>query len=129
MNIIANISSFSPLNTNANITLKYYSKQALNKKLKLIRGSMNFLQKSYWVRKYLALWFPGLRNIFWKISKTLWSPSYILNVHYLIIVLNYSKFLGTKHLQMKTVTNLVLEISKPFITFKRWKQLQILCYL
>ena len=45
MNIIANISSFSPLNTNVNTTLKYYRKQALNKKLKFMGGAMNFFTK------------------------------------------------------------------------------------
>ena len=45
LNIIVNISSFSPLNTNANTTLKFYRKQALNKKLKLIRGAMKFFTK------------------------------------------------------------------------------------
>ena len=45
LNIIVNISSFSPLNTNVNTTLKYYRKQALNKKLKLIRGTMEFSYK------------------------------------------------------------------------------------
>ena len=55
LNIIASISSFSPLNTNVNTTLKYYRKQALNKKIKLIRGVMNLFTKSYWDRKYLAL--------------------------------------------------------------------------
>ena len=55
MNVIVNISSFSPLNTNVNTTLKYYRKQALNKKIKLIREAMNFFTKSYWDKKYLAL--------------------------------------------------------------------------
>ena len=34
--------------------------------------------------KYLALWSPGLLNLFWKISKTLWPRCYILNVYSLI---------------------------------------------
>ena len=36
--------------------------------------------------KYLRLWPPGLRNVFWKICKTLRPPplSYILNVHSLM---------------------------------------------
>ena len=45
MNVILNISSFSPLNTNVNTTLKYYRKQALNNKLKLIRGDMKLFTK------------------------------------------------------------------------------------
>ena len=48
-----NINSFSPFNTNVNTNLKYYRKQALNKKLKFIGGAM----------KFLALWFPELQNI------------------------------------------------------------------
>ena len=34
--------------------------------------------------KYLAVWSPGLQNIFWKISKTLQPPFYMLNVHSLM---------------------------------------------
>ena len=45
MNVIVNISSFSPLNTNVNTTLKYYRKQALNNKLKLIRGDIKLFTK------------------------------------------------------------------------------------
>ena len=45
MNVIVNISSFSPLNTNVNTTLKYYRKQALNNKLKLVRGDMKLFTK------------------------------------------------------------------------------------
>ena len=45
------------------------------------RGHEFFFQKSNWAMKYLALWSPGLQNIFWKICKTLHPPSYILNVH------------------------------------------------
>ena len=44
LNIIVNISPFSLLNTNVN-TLKYYRKQALNKKLKLMGGVMKFFTK------------------------------------------------------------------------------------
>ena len=42
---IANIRCFNPLNTNMNTNLKYYCKQALSKKLKLIREAMNFFIK------------------------------------------------------------------------------------
>ena len=44
LNIIVNISSFSPLNNNMNTTLKYYCQQALNKKLKW-GGDMKFFTK------------------------------------------------------------------------------------
>ena len=30
--------------------------------------------KNYWALKYLSLWFPGLRKVFWKICKTLRPP-------------------------------------------------------
>ena len=44
-----------------------------------------FFKKSYWAMKYLALWYPGLQNVFCKISKTLRLPSYIFNVDSLTI--------------------------------------------
>ena len=40
LNIIVNISFFGPLKNNVNTILTYYRKQALSKKLKLMRGSM-----------------------------------------------------------------------------------------
>ena len=43
MNIIVNICSFSPLNTNVNTNLKYYGRQTLNKKLKLMGEAITFL--------------------------------------------------------------------------------------
>ena len=45
LNIIVNISSFSPLNTSVNTILKYYYKHALNKKLKLMGGAKKFFTK------------------------------------------------------------------------------------
>ena len=45
LNIIANINTFGPLNTNINTNLKYYRRQALKKKLKLMRGAMKFFTK------------------------------------------------------------------------------------
>ena len=42
MIIIVSINSFSALNIIVNTTLKYYYKQALNKKLKLMGGAMHF---------------------------------------------------------------------------------------
>ena len=45
LNIIVNICCFSPMNNKVNTTLKYYCKQALNKKLKLTGGPMNFFTK------------------------------------------------------------------------------------
>ena len=90
LNIIVNISSFSSLNTNVNTSLKYYRKQSLNKKLKLMEGTMKLFTKSYWAIKYLALWSPGLRHFFWKICKTNRPPSYILYVHSLMTLLKLS---------------------------------------
>ena len=90
LNIIVNISSFSSLNTYVNTSLKYYRKQSLNKKLKLMEWAMKLFTKSYWAMKYLALWSPGLRHIFWKICKTIRHPSYILNVHSLMTLLKLS---------------------------------------
>ena len=90
LNIIVNISSFSSLNTNVNTSLKYYCKQSLNKKLKLMEGTMKLFTKSYCALKYLALWSPGLRHFFWKICKTNRPPSYILYVHSLMTLLKLS---------------------------------------
>ena len=46
------------------------------------KGHETFFRKSYWAMKYLALWSPGLKNIFWKIWKKIFQPpSYILDVH------------------------------------------------
>ena len=80
LNIILNITSFSPLNTNVITTLKYYHKKTINKKLILIRGVMKFFtKKKCWARKYLVLWSSELQYI---------SPlSYILNVHVLLDVI------------------------------------------
>ena len=63
LNIIVNNSSFSPVNTNVNTTLKYYRKQALNKKLKLMGAAMEFFTK-----KLLC------HGIF--ISIIAWAPKY-----------------------------------------------------
>ena len=65
LNIIVTISSFNPLNTNVNSTLKYYRKQPLNKKLKLMGGAI----KVFTEMLSLALWFLGLWDIFWKFVK------------------------------------------------------------
>lgn len=62
---ITNIRCFNPLNTNMNTNLKYYCKQALSEKLKLIREAMNFFIK--------LLLGPEVFSSM--------IPSYILNVH------------------------------------------------
>ena len=47
LNVIVNISSFNPFNTNVNTTLKYYRKQALNKNTKTDgRGHKIFYEKA-----------------------------------------------------------------------------------
>ena len=70
LNIIVNISSFSPLNTNANTTLKYYHKQALNKKLKLIRGAMTFFTKNLLGQEIFSSMIPlGIKTFFEKFVK------------------------------------------------------------
>ena len=48
--------------------------------------AVKYFSTNYWAMKCLALWFPGLRTIFWKISKTFrpLPPSDILNVRSLI---------------------------------------------
>ena len=45
LNIIVNVNFFSDLNITVSTTLKYYYKQALNKKLKLIVGDMKYFLK------------------------------------------------------------------------------------
>ena len=62
--IIMNIDSLCDMNVTVNTILKYYHKQALNKKLELMRKVIKYFAQNYLVMKYLALWSPGLRNIF-----------------------------------------------------------------
>ena len=62
--IVVNINSFCDMNVTVNTTLKYYHKQALNKKLELMRKIIKYFGQNYLVMKYLALWSSGLRNIF-----------------------------------------------------------------
>ena len=75
------------LNITVSITLKYFYKKALNKKVKLMEGTMKYFPKNYWPMKYSGLWSPGLRMFFWKIFKTLRSPlsPYILNARFLML--------------------------------------------
>ena len=85
LNIIVNVNFFTDLKSEYIVStiLKLCYKKALNKKLKLIGGTMKFFRKHYWVMKYLFLWSPRLRIFFWRICKTFQPPSrpsYILNV-------------------------------------------------
>ena len=87
LNIIVNISSLSPLNTNVNTTLKYYSKQGLNKKLKLIVGALKFFTKKLLGQEIFGSLVPWARkNFFEKFVKFSSPPSYIINVRSLTIV-------------------------------------------
>ena len=54
LNVIVNISSFRTLNNNVNATLKYYRKQALNKKLKLMGGAIQYFTKKPLGHKILS---------------------------------------------------------------------------
>ena len=45
LNIIVNANFFSELNITVSTTLKYYHKQALSKKLKLMGGAMKYFSK------------------------------------------------------------------------------------
>ena len=65
LNIIMNISSFSPLNTNVNTALKNYLKEALNTKVKLIRGAMKFFTKNLLGQEIFS-------------SMILWATNYFL---------------------------------------------------
>ena len=112
LNIMLNTSSFSPLNTNMNTNLKYYRKQALNKKLKLVGGAMKFFTKKLlgyeifssmipWVTKYF------LKNLLKPPTPTPHShPSYILNVRAFLQLFWFSLFIAwtlstnTKHQKM-----------------------------
>ena len=66
LNIIVNISSFSPLDTSVNTMLKYYRKQALNKKLKLIRGAMKCCTKKLLGQEILSPMIPWSMKCFLK---------------------------------------------------------------
>ena len=55
LNIIVSIIPVGALNITINTTLKYCHKQALNKKLNLIKGLCKKFPKRYLAMKYLAL--------------------------------------------------------------------------
>ena len=80
---MVNTSSFSPLNTNVNTNLRYYRKQAINKKLKLLGGAMKFFTKKLlgyeifssmipWVTKYF------LKNLLKPPTPTPTPPTYLM---------------------------------------------------
>ena len=67
LNIVVNFTFVSTLNTNMNTTLKYYRKQALKKKLKLIRGAMKFFTKKLLGREIFNSMITWAINFFLKI--------------------------------------------------------------
>ena len=94
LNIVVNISSFSPLNINVTTTLKYYCKQALNKKLNLMGGAMNFFMNITFFMKKLQDYeifsskIPWVKKYFLKNLENPSAPiliTYILNVHSLLL--------------------------------------------
>ena len=91
------ISSFSPLNTNVNTTLKYYRKQALSKKLKLMGGAMKCFTKKLLGHEIFSSLIPWATKFFFeKFVKPSGSSSYILNVHSLSVKKSQVGILGVK---------------------------------
>ena len=66
LNIIVNISYLSPLNTNVNTTLKFYRKQALDKKLEIIRGAMKYFTKKLLEQEIFSSIIPWAMTYFFK---------------------------------------------------------------
>ena len=66
LNIIVNISSFSPSNTNVNTTLKYYYKQTLKKKVKLSSRAMKFITKKLLGQEIFSSMIPWTMKYFLK---------------------------------------------------------------
>ena len=63
--IVMSINSFSALNITVNTVMKYYHNRALNKKLKLMGVTMNFLGERLQGLNNLALWSTVLRFFFY----------------------------------------------------------------
>ena len=79
LNIIVTVNFVSDLNISVSTTLKYYHKEALNKKLKLMGGAMKYFSKKLQGHEIFSSMFSWDTKFFWKICKTLRPPSYILN--------------------------------------------------
>ena len=73
LNIIVNVNFFSDLNITVSTNLKYFHKQDLNKKLKLMGGAMKYFPKKL-------------------LGHKIFSPSYILNVRSLRTVVTSINF-------------------------------------
>ena len=67
LNIIMNISSFSPMDSNVNTALKYCRKQTLNKKPKLMGAAMNFFTKKLLGHEIFSSMIPWATKYFLKI--------------------------------------------------------------
>ena len=88
LNIIVNISTFSPLNTN----VKYFRKQALKKKLKLMGGVMKFFTKNLLGYEIFSSMVPLGYEMFFEIFVKPSGPhSYILNERSLATVVHKQK--------------------------------------
>ena len=80
---MVSINSFSTLSIIVNTTLKYYYKQALNKKLKLMGGTMNFFLEKVtgsWYMVTFSYMVPWAMNIFEIFVEPSGPLTYILNV-------------------------------------------------
>ena len=64
MNIIVNITFLNDLNITVITTLKYYHKQPLNKKLKLMGKAMNYFQEKLLSHKILSCMVPWATKFF-----------------------------------------------------------------
>ena len=73
LNIIVKVYFFSHLNITVSTTLKYCYKQALNKKLKLMRGAMKYFPKKLLGYEIFSSMVSRAMNFFWKICKTVRS--------------------------------------------------------
>ena len=65
LSIIVNV-NFSDLNITVSTTLKYYHKQALNKKLKLMREAMKYFPKKLLAHKISSSMVSWATNFFLK---------------------------------------------------------------
>ena len=68
LNIIVNISFFSPLDTNVNTTLKYYQEQVLSKELTLMGGTMKCFAKKLLGHEIFSSMIPWAKKYFLKNS-------------------------------------------------------------
>ena len=96
LNIIVNINAIITLNIPVNTTLKYYYSQALNEKLKLMEGTINFFSKKLLDHEIFSSMIHWATKFYLeKLENPPVPPSYMLNVrslnHSLKIFLQFSK--------------------------------------